>query len=157
ARVQVRAFRGREDLRTPAQAGNGASSRRIEPMRYAKHSTIAAGVAVALTVSAGAAAQDHPRTAWGEPDITGVSSAVTTAPLERDPALGDKEFFTPEEYEEFVKARLSQRFAADDTEPGTPEDVHYSMEMFSLSEYEGVFSPNLRTSIVTQPANGRIP
>jgi len=126
-------------------------------MRYAKHSTIAAGVAVALTVSAGAAAQDHPRTAWGEPDITGVYSEFTTAPLERDPALGDKEFFTPEEYEEFVKARLSQRFAADDTEPGTPEDVHYSMEMFSLSEYEGVFSPNLRTSIVTQPANGRIP
>src|SRR5690606_17197986 len=34
----------------------------------------------------------------GEPDITGVYSEFTTAPLERDPALGDKEFFTPEEY-----------------------------------------------------------
>ena len=53
--------------------------------------------------------------------------------------------------------RLTQAFDADDTEPGTQEDVHYSMGQFALSENEGVTSLNLRTSIVTQPKNGRIP
>jgi hypothetical protein len=52
---------------------------------------------------------------------------------------------------------LSQQFADDDTEPGTQADVHYSMGQFALSENEGVTSLNLRTSIVTQPKNGRIP
>src|SRR5690606_12023691 len=115
------------------------------------------GIAAVLGGSSGALAQEPPRTAWGEPDISGVYSEYTTAPLERDPALGDKELFTPDEHEEFVRQRLSRTFAADDTEPGTPEDVHYSMEMFALDENEGVTSPNLRTSIVNQPSNGRIP
>ena len=102
-------------------------------------------------------AQSHPETAWGEPDISGAYAEFTTAPLERAPELGEKEFFTPEEYEAFAQQRLSQAFAADDTEPGTQEDVHYSMGAFALSENEGVTSPNLRTSIVTLPKDGRIP
>jgi hypothetical protein len=97
------------------------------------------------------------KTAWGEPDLAGAYAEFTTAPLERDPQLGDKEFFTPEEHAEFAKVRMSQPFSADDTEPGTQEDVHYSMGQFALSENEGVTSLNLRTSIVTQPKNGRIP
>ena len=52
---------------------------------------------------------------------------------------------------------MTQAFADDDTEPGTQADVHYSMGQFALSENEGVTSLNLRTSIVTQPKNGRIP
>lgn len=125
-------------------------------MKHQAYATLAAAVGAALAVTA-AHGQDHPRTAWGEPDITGVYSEYTTAPLERDPALGDKEFFTPEEHAEFVERRLAQQYAADDTEPGTQADVHYSMELFSLSEYEGVTSTNMRTSIVTTPKNGRIP
>src|SRR5690606_12065849 len=141
ARVQVRALRGREDLRAPAQAGHATPSRSIEPMKQQAHTVTTAGIAAVLAVSAGAEAQDRFRTAWGEPDISGVYSEYTTAPLERDPALGEKEFFTPEEHEAFVQQRLSQQFAADDTEPGTQADVHYSMELFSLSEYEGVTTP----------------
>ena len=67
------------------------------------------------------------------------------------------EFLAREEYEEFAKNRLEQRFGDDETEPGTQADVHYSMGQFQLSENEGVHSLNLRTSIVTQPKNGRIP
>src|SRR5690606_18720626 len=153
----MRAVRGREDLRAFAQAGNGTASRSIEPMKHQARSVTAVGVAAALAALTSAEAQDHPRTAWGEPDISGVYSEFTTAPLERDPALGEKELFTPEEHEAFVQRRLSQQFSADDTEPGTQGDVHYSMELFSLDEYEGVTSPNMRTSIVTEPKNGRIP
>jgi hypothetical protein len=118
---------------------------------------LAAGIVAALAVSSSAEAQNSPRTAWGEPDLAGVYSEYTTAPLERDPALGEKAFFTPEEYESFAQRRLSQQFSDDDTEPGTQADVHYSMGAFALSEYEGVTTPNLRTSIVTVPKNGRIP
>jgi hypothetical protein len=101
-----------------------------------------------------AQAQKQP---WGDPDISGAYAEFTTAPLERDPKYGDKEFFTPEEHEEFAKVRMSQAFADDETEPGTQADVHYSMGQFALSENEGVTSLNLRTSIITQPKNGRIP
>jgi len=98
-----------------------------------------------------------PRTAWGDPDISGAYAEFTTAPLERDEKLGDKEFFTAEEHAEFAKQRMSQAFDADDTEPGTAADVHYSMGQFALSENEGFTSLNLRTSIVIEPKNGRIP
>jgi hypothetical protein len=123
-----------------------------------KHHTylVAAGLAAAIA-SLCAHAQKTPRTAWGDPDLTGAYSEFTTAPLERAPEYGEREFLARDEYEEFAKRRLEQRFDADDTEPGTPADVHYSMGQFQLSENEGVHSMNLRTSIVTQPKNGRIP
>jgi hypothetical protein len=114
-------------------------------------------LAMAAAAPLGAQSAKHPRTAWGDPDISGAYAEFTTAPLERAPELGDKEFFTPEEYEVFAKQRLSQQFADDETEPGTQADVHYSMGTFALSENEGVHSPNLRTSIVTSPKSGRIP
>ncbi len=123
-----------------------------------KHSTslVIAGLAAAIAPLC-AQAQKHPRTAWGDPDLAGAYSEFTTAPLERDPKYGDREFLAREEYEEFAKARLEVRFSDDETEPGTQADVHYSMGQFQLSENEGVHSQNLRTSIVTQPKNGRIP
>jgi hypothetical protein len=124
-------------------------------MKY-RTSLVVAGLAAAIAPLC-AQAQKQPRTAWGDPDLTGAYSEFTTAPLERAPEYGDREFLAREEYEEFAKRRLEQRFDADDTEPGTQADVHYSMGQFQLSENEGVHSLNLRTSIVTQPKNGRIP
>jgi hypothetical protein len=124
-------------------------------MRY-RTALAVAGLAVAIAPLC-AHAQKKPRTAWGDPDITGAYSEFTTAPLERDPKYADKEFLAREEYEAFAKARLETRFGDDETEPGTQADVHYSMGQFQLSENEGVHSLNLRTSIVTQPKNGRIP
>jgi hypothetical protein len=122
--------------------------------------TLAAAIVATLAVTAApleAQAQKHPKTAWGDPDISGAYAEFTTATLERDPKLGEKEFFTPEEHAEFAKTRMSQAFSDDETEPGTQADVHYSMGQFALSENEGVTSLNLRTSIVTRPKNGRIP
>ena len=125
-----------------------------------KQQAVTAGVLVAIAMAIAplcAQAQKNARTAWGDPDISGAYAEFTTAPLERDAKFGDKEFFTPAEHEEFAKTRMSQAFSDDDTEPGTQADVHYSMGQFALSENEGVTSLNLRTSIVTQPKNGRIP
>lgn len=122
------------------------------------HRTTLAFTALAAAVASfSAQAQKQPRTAWGDPDLTGAYSEFTTAPLERAPEYGERELLREDEYAEFAQRRLEQQFDADDTEPGTQADVHYSMGQFALSENEGVHSLNLRTSIVTQPENGRIP
>jgi hypothetical protein len=97
------------------------------------------------------------KTAWGEPDIAGAYSEFTLAPLERPEELGNKEFFTPEEAVEYQKRQLETVDQDDETEPGTQEDVHYDFGTYALSANEGKTSENLRTSIITFPANGRIP
>jgi hypothetical protein len=117
----------------------------------------ALAAAVAGTVVLSAAAQKAPRTAWGDPDITGAYAEFTTAPLERPAELGEKEFYSSrEEHDQWAKLKLEDANQDDETIPGTPEDVHYDMGTFALSENEGVTSLNMRTSIVTTK-NGRIP
>jgi len=136
-------------------------------MKQHAHSVIAGALAGIAGVAALAAAQNaaaqttparqHPKTVWGEPDISGAYSEFTIAPLERPPEFGDKEYLTPEEFEPFAKKRLEEVDQDDETIPGTPADVHYDMGTFKLSQNEGTTSLNLRTSIVTQPKSGRIP
>jgi hypothetical protein len=131
-------------------------------MSYRIPSVAAAVTAIAVAAPHAALAQSarshgHPQTGWGEPDLTGVYSEFTVAPLERAPELGEKEFFTPEEYRAFEQQRLEEVDQDDETQPGTAEDVHYDFGTFALSANEGTTSPNLRTSIVTTPKNGRIP
>jgi len=119
----------------------------------------AAGLAAAMIGLAAqpAAAQSQRKTAWGEPDLAGVYAEFTIAPLQRPGELGEQEFFTPEQFEAYQRLRLEEVDEDDETEPGTPADVHYDMGTFALSQNEGVTSPNLRTSIVTMPRDGRIP
>lgn len=113
---------------------------------------------ILLLLSAPLAANaQQPKTAWGEPDIAGVYSEFTLAPLERPEELGTKEFFTPEEAVEYQQRQLETVDQDDETEPGTLEDVHYDFGTYALSANEGRTSENLRTSIITFPANGRIP
>jgi hypothetical protein len=129
-------------------------------MKHHIHSVATGALAAIAALTAPvqpAAAQSQPRTAWGEPDISGVYSEFTIAPIERPPELGEKEFFTPEEFAAFEQQRLEEVDQDDETEPGTAADVHYDMGTFALSANEGTTSPNLRTSIVTRPKNGRIP
>jgi hypothetical protein len=100
---------------------------------------------------------EHPRTPWGVPDISGVYSEYTTAPLERPERYGEREFLTDDEFAELERRRLEPRAPVAETEPGTREDVHYDLDQFALGANEGFYSPNRRTSIVNMPRNGRIP
>ena len=97
------------------------------------------------------------RTAWGEPDIAGVYAEFSIAPLERPVEFAEREYLTQDEFAQFEKQRLEDVNEDDETIPGTQADVHYDMGTFKLSQNEGVTSPNMRTSIVTMPKNGRIP
>lgn len=97
------------------------------------------------------------KTAWGEPDISGTFTESTLAPLQRPKELGNKEFYTAEEAAEHRKERLAEALEVDDTEAGTRADVHYNMAQYGLIQTAKNTSLNMRTSIVTTPANGRIP
>jgi hypothetical protein len=95
-----------------------------------------------------------PRTPDGQPDIQGFWTNSTYTPLER-PKNVDKEFYTPEEYAAVVK-----RAAANETEqttPGTTADVHYDFTQFGLDRSQSTMTRNLRTSLIVNPENGKLP
>lgn len=114
---------------------------------------------VALTLAGSTAqAQDTgsaelPRLASGKPDFRGYWSMATVTPLERPAELGDKAFYTPEEFAEFQARELSY----DKPERGTQEDVHYGFVDYGLHPSQNTLAVNLRTSIIYDPPDGRIP
>jgi hypothetical protein len=137
---------------------------KYEAHRLAAVATTLVGLSLALAAcEQKPSAQSSPSaptaklTAWGEPDITGVFTESTVAPLERPKELGNKEFFTAEEAAEFRQRELVEALEVDDTEEGTAADVHYSMAQYGLVQTDENTSLNSRTSIVTVPADGRIP
>jgi hypothetical protein len=75
-------------------------------------------------------------------------------PLER-PNNVTKEVYTPEEAEAAIKAAAARE--AEQTEPGTTSDVHYDFSQFGLDRSQSKFAMNLRTSLIVDPADGKIP
>jgi hypothetical protein len=95
-----------------------------------------------------------PRTSWGDPLIQGFYTNNTDVPFERSRDLGDKALFTEQEYQ----ARKQQaRPAQQPANTGTAADVHYDTEEFGLNPDQSEMVKSLRTSILTLPANGRLP
>jgi hypothetical protein len=90
-----------------------------------------------------------PLTLDGKPDLQGYWSNETYTPLERPADLAAKEFFTQEEAAAFAKRRLDDLHDQD-------FDTHYEDSIWQTERrVRGMMS--LRTSIIVEPANGRIP
>ena len=91
-----------------------------------------------------------PRTADGQPDLSGTWTHATYTPVERPPEFAGKEFWTPEEAAAYEKQRVAQ-FLGQAT-----DNIHYDDAIWQTEPYgKGVTS--LRTSLITDPKDGRIP
>ena len=128
-----------------------------------------AGIAAACSLSLPAAAQAQsdtakkvptaktaakswtpPRTPDGKPDLQGVWNSATLTPLQR-PARGPgagKEFFTPEEAAQFTKEELAR--VNGDKLDGVGNYNEFWRD-------RGQLAPDLRTSMIFDPPDGRIP
>jgi hypothetical protein len=109
----------------------------------------------AAIVGAAADAQT-PRTPWGDPDLQGTWSNATLTPLQRPAELGDKEFFTEEEARAYVRERIA----------ATSGDANIEADRSSgnVGSYNDAWMdrgndivPTRRTSLIVDPANGRVP
>jgi hypothetical protein len=94
------------------------------------------------------------RTPDGQPDLQGFWTNTTYVPLER-PKNVTKAFYTKEEVAEVIKRAAAVE--AEQTEPGTVADVHYDFTQFGLDRSQSALALNLRTSLIVDPPDGRIP
>ena len=112
---------------------------------------------------AGAQQSDAPRTPWGAPDLQGVWDRQTLTPFQRPEELGDKAVFTEEEAALFesqanaalasLDVRVAPRGTAEDNE--TAETIgNYNDFWFDAG---ATAVETRRTSLVTDPPNGRVP
>jgi len=95
-----------------------------------------------------------PRTPDGVPDLQGYWTNNSYTPLERPNGV-TKEFYTLEELRE-VEKKAAQR-EEEQTVPGTVADVHYDFTQFGLDRSQTRLTDNLRTSVITNPENGKLP
>jgi hypothetical protein len=98
---------------------------------------------------AGATASPLPRTVDGYPDLQGYWNNDSYTPLERPADLGEKAFYTEAEAAAYLKRNLDRLF-------GQPQDsIHYDDAIWQGENYAK--EANLRTSLITDPPDGRVP
>lgn len=106
---------------------------------------------------------DRLRTPWGEPDLQGIWANQTATPLQRPTEYGNREFLTDEERAELDRQRLERALADPGRdrrkEPGTEKDVAGAYNAFWNTQPGDPGSPQTgaRTSLIFDPADGRIP
>lgn len=118
--------------------------------------TALGGFVIALPLVALTSAQTYkaPRLPDGHPDFQGFWNNTTYTPLERPKGI-DREFFTQEEVVEQMKRAALEE--SEQTTPGTVADVHYDFTQFGLDKSQSPVALNLRTSLIVDPPDGRLP
>jgi hypothetical protein len=139
------------------------SSRRSSISRSPEGSMKSLNIAVVLCLLAAAvapaAAQDSkkfspPKTPWGEPDLQGTYSNRTITPFERPANVNGREFFTKEEVA--GSSRAAQQQSGDEGRTkGSRQDVERAYNDFWWDRGTKVTTP--RTSLVVEPADGKVP
>jgi hypothetical protein len=99
--------------------------------------------------------QATPRTGDGRPAFAGIWTNSTLTPFERPKEFAGKEFFTPKEAADYSRRMQEQNNR--DRRGATPQDdVNLAYNEAWFDRGTKVYS-NLRTSIVVDPADGRVP
>jgi hypothetical protein len=113
------------------------------------------------------------RTPDGQPDLQGFWTNATYTPLQR-PKNITKEFYTEKEAVELrtsgradggettspntsIGAWLATGSPDDAPQPGSVADVHYDFSQFGLARNQSTFVETLRTSLIVEPRDGRLP
>jgi hypothetical protein len=105
-------------------------------------------------VAAEANGYKAPRTPDGQPDLQGYWTNTTYTPLQRPEGI-TRDFFTREEAIELMKKAAAAE--SEQTVPGTIADVHYDFTQFGLDRNQGGVPLNMRTSLIFDPPDGRLP
>jgi hypothetical protein len=124
-------------------------------MKYRVSITLVA-IALLPLALAGQSKQHTPtKTTDGQPDLQGIWTNVTVTPIERPAELKDKAFFTAAEAAAFEK-QVVERNNADRRDGGPEADVGRA---YNDAWYDRgtKFVKSLRTSLVVDPPDGRVP
>ena len=103
----------------------------------------------AFSLARPVAAQSQPHT-----DFEGVWNSATATPLERPARLKDKQFFTKEEAADWERQAAGRR---EDPKPETTAAKNFASYNNLFYEPGLKLLKTLRTSIITEPADGKIP
>ncbi|GAB1267511.1 hypothetical protein NBRC116493_07640 [Aurantivibrio infirmus] len=111
---------------------------------------------LSLSSASNAAEKDKayvaPKTEYGHPDLRGVWNFSSNTPLERPSQYADKEFLTKEEVAKIEAQIIARSEASDGADTGRGVGGYNQVWVESLAQGE-----NLRTSLIVDPPNGRMP
>jgi hypothetical protein len=93
------------------------------------------------------------KTPWGEPDLQGIWTYEFDTPLQRLTRYANQEFFTEQQRAELDRERTAMLARDERQERGSDTDVTRGYNSVFLS----VKRISARTSLIVDPANGRIP
>ena len=118
------------------------------------------GLAILCAAATVQAQEDFatPRTSYGVPDLQGIWRNATVTPLTRDPALGNRQAYTPEEA--YAMERSAQLEVEEDNKPLDPDRPAPVAEalppVMYNSHYQIVQSPGYVTIVVEMVHDARI-
>ncbi len=125
---------------------------------------VAATVGVVISVSLAPVMAQNPtpsatqaapalKTPWGEPDLQGIWTDESDTPLQRSPKFASQEVFTEAQRAELDKERSALMRRDKRVERGTELDVAGAYNALFTSQKR----TGLRTSLIVDPPNGRLP
>jgi hypothetical protein len=91
-----------------------------------------------------------PRTPWGHPDLQGIWNNGTTTPLERPADLADREFLSEKEWADRAQEAATRA-------ERRPDDVDADVALAYNNFWWDRGAPLLRTSLIVDPPNGKLP
>jgi len=148
AAVLIMAF-GWYGLVLVAQAPSGTKS--FDPKQTNTDAAIKAAAETTRAADEARKTFKAPKTSWGEPDLRGYYLNLSYTPLERPKELGDKALYTPDEALAAFKKAVEEDAEVD------PRTVHYDWKEYGMDAWQSPIRPNLHTSLIVDPPDGRIP
>jgi hypothetical protein len=96
------------------------------------------------------------RTPWGDPDLQGIWNIATSTPLQRPDRVSGKTVLTDEEASEFAE-ELAHELNRDRRDGGPDADVNRAYNEHWMDARRLEIVKDKRTSLIVDPADGRIP